>query len=83
MSTSFVLKTAKRIKATSSLLDRTWYTVTKCSYGAVVGYRTTDWTYPSKGGELVMKEGETITQALDKITKVLDDTFEYFYNIDG
>lgn len=83
MSTSFVSKTAKRIKATSSLLDRTWYTVTKCSYGSVVGYRHTDWTYPSKGGELVMKAGDTIAQALDKIVDALDDTFEYFYNIDG
>ncbi len=83
MSTNFVSKTAKRIKATPSLLDRTWYTVAKCAYGSVVGYRKTDWTYPSKGGELVMKIGDTITQALDKIVEALDDTFEYFYNIDG
>lgn len=83
ISTSLISKTAKRIKATASLLDRTWYTVVKCSYGSVVGYRRTDWTYPGKDGELIMNVGDTVSQALDKIVKALDDTFEYFYNIDG
>ena len=83
MSTAMVSKTAKRIKATSNLLDRTWYTVVKCSYGSIVGYRTTDWTYPSKGGELIVNVGETVTSALDQICKALGDQFEYFYNIDG
>ena len=44
-----------------SILDRTFYTVVKCSYGSVVGYRTTDFTYPADDGELIMNVGETIT----------------------
>ena len=83
LSSEFIQLSAKRIKTTDSILDRTFYTVVKCSYGSVVGYRTTDFTYPADDGELIMNVGETITQALDKICQVFGDEYEYFYNLDG
>lgn len=83
LSTSMIKKEATRVKATTNLLDDTYYTVVKCSYGSIVGYKTTDWTYPSEGGELIINAGETITSALDKICDAFGDTYEYFYNIDG
>jgi hypothetical protein len=54
LASDYISTTAKLIKNTNSLLDTTYYTVVKCSYGSVVGYKTTDWTYPSEGGELIM-----------------------------
>lgn len=83
LSSTYVNKYAKKIKATNSLLDRTYYTVVKCSYGSVVGYRTTDFTYPAEKGELIMNVGETITQALDKICSIFGNQYEYFYNLNG
>ena len=83
LSSEFIQLSAKRVKTTDSILDRTFYTVVKCSYGSVVGYRTTDFTYPADDGELIMNVGETITQALDKICQVFGDEYEYFYNLDG
>ena len=73
----------KRLKNSNSLLDNTFYTIVKCSYGSIVGYRTTDWTYPSEGGELIMNAGDTISMALDNLCKVFDNEYEYFYDIDG
>ena len=46
LSSNYINKTAKKIKNTNSLFDKTYYTVVKCSYGSVVGYRVTDLTYP-------------------------------------
>lgn len=80
LSTAFTKKSAKQVKATDSLIDRTFYTVIKCAYGSILGYRTTDFTYP---GEFVMNVGDTITAALDKLTKTFGDEYEYFYNLDG
>lgn len=73
-------KSAKKVKATDSLTDKVFYTIVKCGYGSVLGYRTTDFTYP---GDFIMKPGDTITQALDKIVKTFGDEYEYFYNLDG
>ena len=83
LSSTYVNKYAKKIKATNSALDKTYYTVVKCSYGSVVGYRTTDFTYPAEKGELIMNVGDTITQALDKICSIFGNEYEYFYNLDG
>lgn len=80
LSSNFVKKIAKKVKATDSLADRIFYTVVKCGYGSVLGYRTTDYTYP---GDFIMNPGDTITAALDKIVKTFGDEYEYFYNLDG
>lgn len=80
LSSSFVKKIAKKVKATDSLADRVFYTVVKCGYGAVLGYRTTDYTYP---GDFIMNPGDTVIAALDKIVKTFGDEYEYFYNLDG
>lgn len=80
LSTAFVKKTAKQVKASDSLVDRTFYTVIKCVYGSILGYRTTEFTYP---GEFIMNVGDTITAALDKLVKTFGDEYEYFYNLDG
>lgn len=80
LSSSFIKKIAKKVKATDSLTDRIFYTIVKCGYGTVLGYRTTDYTYP---GDFVMNPGDTITAALDKIVKTFGDEYEYFYNLDG
>lgn len=47
--------------------------------GTDVGYLETPLTFP---GELVMKPGSTIMQALEEIAKVLGG-FEFFYDVDG
>lgn len=83
MMSDYVSYDAQRVKSTNSLLDTTFYTVVKCSYGTVLGYRTTDWTYPSEGGELVMDVGTTVTNALDKICEAFDNIYEYFYDVEG
>lgn len=83
LASDYISTTAKLIKNTNSLLDTTYYTVVKCSYGSVVGYKTTDWTYPSEGGELIMQVGSTIVNALDQICNIFDNEYEYFYNLDG
>lgn len=83
LASNYIAPTARKLKNTNSLLDNTYYTIVKCSYGSVVGYKTTDWTYPSTGGELIINAGETIVTALDAILKVFDEEFEYFYDIDG
>lgn len=80
LSSTFIKKSAKKVKATDSLADKVFYTIVKCGYGSVLGYRTTDFTYP---GDFIMKPGDTITQALDKIVKTFGDEYEYFYNLDG
>ena len=83
LSSDYIKKTAKKVKSTNNFLDLTYYTVIKCSRGSVVGYKTTDWTYPSEGGELVMDVGDTVVKALDKICEAFDNTYEYFYDIHG
>jgi hypothetical protein len=80
LSGDYIKKTAVKVKNTNMLLDRTYYTVVKCSYGAAVGYRVTDITYPEK--ELIANVGETVTSVLDKLVKCLGD-YEYFYNLEG
>lgn len=53
--------------------------VIKIEYGETAGYHKIDLTYNS---DLILKAGETITSALDKIKNMLVN-FEYFYDIDG
>ena len=79
LSSNYINKTAKKIKNTNSLFDKTYYTVVKCSYGSVVGYRVTDLTYPD---QLVANVGDTVTSILDKLVKMLGD-YEYFYDLEG
>ena len=79
LSSNYINKTAKKIKNTDSLFDKTYYTVVKCSYGSVVGYRVTDLTYPD---QLVANVGDTVTSILDKLVKMLGD-YEYFYDLEG
>lgn len=55
------------------------YYIAKFEYGSTPGYKLTDLTY---AGDLIAKAGETVTNVLDKIKKMLGD-FEYFYNLDG
>ena len=83
LASNYISTTAKLIKNTDNILDTTYFTIVKCSYGSIVGYRTTDWTYPSEGGELIINAGQTVTQALDSICNVFDNEYEYFYDIDG
>jgi len=61
LASDYISTTAKLIKNTDNILDMTYYTIVKCSYGSIVGYRTTDWTYPSEGGELIINAGQTVT----------------------
>ncbi len=56
-----------------------YYTIVKCNYGDVVGYRLTDLTY---AGDLIGNIGESLTSILDKIKNMLGD-YEYFYNLEG
>ena len=64
-------------------MDRTYYTVVRCSYGSIVGYRNTKLTWPNASkGALIAKEGETVTSVLDKIVNLLSD-YEYFYDLNG
>ena len=76
---------ALQLKNTNSILDNTYYTVVKSSYGTLIGYRTTDWIFPSSNpeGSLIVNAGETITNALDKICEAFDGEFEYFYDVQG
>ena len=83
LTSNYLSSSAKLIKNTDNVLDTNYFTIVKCSYGTAVGYKTTDWTYPSEGGELIMNIGETITAALDAICKVFDNEYEYFYDIEG
>lgn len=83
LASDYISTTAKLIKNTDNILDITYYTIVKCSYGSIVGYRTTDWTYPSEGGELIINAGQTVTQALDAICNVFDNEYEYFYDVEG
>lgn len=83
LTSDYISVSAQRVKSTNSMLDTTFYTVVKCPYGSVVGYRTTDWTYPSKNGELIMDVGTTVMNALDKICEAFDNTYEYFYDTEG
>lgn len=55
------------------------YTLMVAEYGDVIGYRTTELTYP---GDLISNIGETVTSMLDKIVQMLGN-FEYFYDLDG
>ena len=79
LSSTYISKTALKIKNTNNILDQTYYTVVKCSYGAAVGYRVTDLTYPD---DLIANPGETVTSILDKLVKMLND-YEYFYDLQG
>ena len=82
LSSTFISKTALKVKNTTSILDKDYYTIVKCSYGSVVGYRSTEWTYPETDG-LIANVGETITSILDKIVKMFGSEFEYFYDLQG
>jgi hypothetical protein len=53
--------------------------VVKVELGETAGYHKIDLTYNS---DLILKAGETITGALDKLKNMLVN-FEYFYDIDG
>ena len=83
LTSDYITIGAQRVKSTNSLLDTTYYTVVKCSFGSIIGYKTTDWTFPSKNGELTMDIGTTVTKALDEICKAFDNTYEYFYDTSG
>ena len=80
LSSNYVANRALKIKSTNSALDKTYFTVVKCSYGSVIGYRHTDLTYNEK--ELIANAGDTITSVLDKLVKMLSD-YEYFYDLEG
>ena len=80
LSSQYIARRALKIKGSDSLLDKTYYTVVKSSYGSLVGYRTTPLTYNEK--EFIMNAGDTVTAALDKILDMLTD-YEYFYDLDG
>ena len=80
LSSQYVSNRALKIKATNSLLDTKYFTVVKCSYGSVIGYRHTDLTYNED--ELIANAGDTITSVLDKIVHMLQD-YEYFYDLEG
>ena len=80
----YISSNAIQLKNSNSIADTTYYTVVKSSYGTLVGYKTTDWTFPSdNNGELIVNAGETIVNALDKICEAFDGEFEYFYDING
>ena len=79
LSSTYINKTALKLKNTPNLLDKNFYTVVKCSYGSVVGYRATDLTYPD---DLIANVGDTVTSILDKLVKMLGD-YEYFYDLQG
>lgn len=55
------------------------YTIIKVEYGQTCGYRTTPLVY---AGDLIMNQGNSVTEALDKIVNFLGP-YEYFYNLDG
>lgn len=55
------------------------YVAKQITYGQVAGYIPTDLIY---AGDLIIKAGESITSALDKIKNMLGD-YEYFYDLDG
>ena len=74
---------AQQVKSTNSVLDNTFYTVVECSFGSIVGYKTTDWTFPSKNGELIVDVGSSVTKVLDDICAAFDYTYEYFYDVYG
>ena len=80
LSSQFIAKRARKIKGSNSPSDKTYYTVVKGSRGSLVGYRLTDLTYNED--ELIVKAGDTVTSALDKIIDMLSD-YEYFYDLDG
>ena len=52
---------------------------TTLEIGELAGYHQTALIYP---GDLIMKAGETVATALDKI-KAMFPTYEYFYNLNG
>ncbi len=81
LSSRYVANRALKVKATNSLLDKTYYTVVKCSYGSVVGYRNTKLTYNEK--ELIANAGDTVTSVLDKLIQMLSSEYEYFYDLEG
>ena len=80
LSSNYIAKRALKIKSSNNLLDKTYYTVVRCSYGNAVGYRLTKLYYNEEN--LIADEGSTITQALDKILDMLND-YEYFYDLEG
>ena len=87
LNTDYLSVKAVQLKNTNSITDTTYYTVVKSTYGAFIGRRTTDWTFPSGSGnakgELIANARETITSVLDKICETFDNNFEYFYDIQG
>ena len=83
LSSNYIATRALKIKSTNSSLDRTYYTVVRCTYGSIVGYRNTKLTWPNASkGALIAKEGDTVTSVLDKIVNLLAD-YEYFYDLNG
>ncbi len=80
LSSNLIANRALKIKASNNSLDKTYYTVVKCSYGNAVGYRLTKLYYNEEN--LIAEEGKTITYVLDKILDMLTD-YEYFYDLEG
>ena len=71
-------ETCKPVYTKSGNTYTPWY-FTKITYGQTAGYRHTDITY---AGDLIVKVGENLVSALDKIKNMLAE-FEYFYNLEG
>lgn len=59
--------------------DTQGYVAAKIKYNSQAGFEIKDLFYPK---DLIAEVGSTITQALDKITSLLQ-IYEYFYDIDG
>lgn len=51
------------------------------TFGELVGYQYTSYTYPAK--ELEAQPGDSICSVLDNIIKVLGNNYEYFYDVYG
>lgn len=62
-----------------SQTDSALYQVIKIEYNMTAGYHATPLVYNT---DLILKPGETLTNLLDKIVKMLGD-YEYFYNVEG
>ena len=73
------LKPEYNLNATSIKYNEKDCKVVKIETGETAGYHKIDLVYNS---DLILKAGDTITSALDKIKDMLVN-FEYFYDIDG
>ena len=79
----YIKKGSIQLKNTKNSFDDTYYTVVKCTYGSIIGYRTTTLTWPNANKEpLIANVGETVSSVLDKIVNKFGD-YEYFYDLEG